>query len=170
MNSYIIIGDNGEEYGPVSAEEIRNWIADRRVDAQTLIRLKETQEWKRASEWPEFTPSLTGGPPSSPAMRSFTPEPGTNVFGGIGLAMAQRTSKRLRRLIGFAESNKSKVWKVISPHSTKDVQRLHETFGCTDPAQEPFGRAVREFTMNVQVGSGYRICSFHAPNFTGHRY
>ena len=33
---YKIIGTDGRPYGPVSAEEIRRWIAENRVNAQTL--------------------------------------------------------------------------------------------------------------------------------------
>ena len=38
-------------------------------------------------------------------------------------------------------------------------QRLHKTFRCADAAQEPLARAVRIFTVHMQVCFG----SFHAP-------
>ena len=54
MSEYTIIGDDGSEYGPASAEELRHWIADGRVDAQTLIRASDSGEWKPAAEFPEL--------------------------------------------------------------------------------------------------------------------
>lgn len=92
MSRYIIIGDNGEEYGPTSEEEIRHWITDRRVDAHTLIRLEEAMEWKRASEWPEFAPALSvfllsqqGSPGQSRNLPVYAPR--DNALAIIGLIL-----------------------------------------------------------------------------------
>lgn len=92
MSRYIIIGDNGEEYGPTTEEEVRHWITDRRVDAHTLIRLEESAEWKRASEWPEFAPALSVfllSAQSNPAQPRNTPvyAPRTNPLAIIGLVL-----------------------------------------------------------------------------------
>lgn len=92
MDGYVIIGDNGEEFGPVSADEIRNWISDRRVDAHTLIRREEKQEWKRASEWPEFAPSLSAfllTPQAHPAQPASPPTyaPRANKLAIVGLSL-----------------------------------------------------------------------------------
>ena len=42
---YKIVGVDGQQYGPVSAEEIRHWIAENRVKAQTLVQMEGSQEW-----------------------------------------------------------------------------------------------------------------------------
>lgn len=92
MSRYIIIGDNGEEYGPAGEEEIRHWITDRRVDAHTLIRREDASEWKPASEWPEFTQALSVfllSAPFNPAQPRSSPvyAPRANVFATIGLTL-----------------------------------------------------------------------------------
>ena len=35
---YYILGGDGKEYGPASADQIREWIRERRANAQTRIR------------------------------------------------------------------------------------------------------------------------------------
>ncbi len=38
MATYTIIGADGKEYGPVSGEDLRTWIADGRANAGTRMR------------------------------------------------------------------------------------------------------------------------------------
>ncbi len=64
MNGFWIIGDDGGEYGPVSEDEIRNWISDRRVDAETRVRQGNDGSWKRAAEYPEFAAALIASAPA----------------------------------------------------------------------------------------------------------
>jgi predicted nucleic-acid-binding Zn-ribbon protein len=54
MPNYKIIGADLMEYGPVSAEQIRQWIAEGRVNAETKLQAEGGGEWKRLAEVPEF--------------------------------------------------------------------------------------------------------------------
>lgn len=49
-----IIGGDGKEYGPVSAEQVRQWVLDGRANKETKIQPEGTDEWKKLSEFPEF--------------------------------------------------------------------------------------------------------------------
>jgi TM2 domain-containing membrane protein YozV len=60
---YKIIGADGQPYGPVNAEQIRRWLAENRVNAQTLVQMEGSQEWKPLSSLPEFAPELKTAPP-----------------------------------------------------------------------------------------------------------
>ena len=60
---YKIVGVDGQQYGPVSAEEIRRWIADKRVNAQTLVQMEGAQEWKPLGSFSEFASGLNAVPP-----------------------------------------------------------------------------------------------------------
>ena len=60
---YKIIGADGQQYGPVSADQIRRWLAENRVNAQTLVQLEGTQEWKALSLFQEFAPDTRATPP-----------------------------------------------------------------------------------------------------------
>ena len=57
MPNYRIIGADQAEYGPVSAEQIRQWMADRRVDSETKLQVEGSGEWKRLAEVPVFAAS-----------------------------------------------------------------------------------------------------------------
>jgi len=59
---YKIIGADGKEYGPVSAELLRDWIQQGRVSLQTQARLEGNTDWRPLSGFPEFSTSQ-GLPP-----------------------------------------------------------------------------------------------------------
>ena len=70
---YKIIGADGNQYGPISIEQIRQWIAEGRVNAQTRVQAAGAAEWKTAAEFPELGFTATAGtagvassPPSIP--------------------------------------------------------------------------------------------------------
>jgi hypothetical protein len=56
---YRIVGADQKQYGPISADQIRQWIAEGRVNAQTQVCAEGTQEWKPLALFPEF--GLSGG-------------------------------------------------------------------------------------------------------------
>ena len=71
MQTYKIIGTDQKEYGPVSADQLRQWIAQRRVVAQTMAQA-DGGEWKNLGSFPEFAADFGNPIPASPA---FTPAP-----------------------------------------------------------------------------------------------
>ena len=60
---YRIIGINGQQYGPVNADQVRRWLAENRLTAQTLIQLDGTQDWKPLSTFAEFAADVKAVPP-----------------------------------------------------------------------------------------------------------
>jgi hypothetical protein len=60
---YKIIGADQKEYGPVSAEQLKQWVTEGRVNAQTLARLEGESEWKPLSAYAEFADILRSVPP-----------------------------------------------------------------------------------------------------------
>ncbi len=64
---YKIIGADGRPYGPVTAEQLREYIAQGRANAQTMVQLEGATEWKPLSAFPEFAEALAAkAPPPSP--------------------------------------------------------------------------------------------------------
>ena len=55
MANYLIIGGDGQEYGPVTDAGMRQWLAEGRIDAQTKIKAEGSPDWKLLSEFPEST-------------------------------------------------------------------------------------------------------------------
>lgn len=65
---YKIIGGNQKQYGPVPAEDVRQWIQERRLQGNSLIQLAGTTDWKPLSLFPEFSSALAESfPASAPA-------------------------------------------------------------------------------------------------------
>ena len=56
---YKIIGSDGKEYGPTTAEEIRIWITQGRLSARSKIKPEGSTEWQALSDVPEFMDAIT---------------------------------------------------------------------------------------------------------------
>ena len=63
---YKIIGADGKEYGPISLEVLRQWVAEGRANGQTRILPEGGTDWKTIAEVPELA-SLLGSTPVLPA-------------------------------------------------------------------------------------------------------
>jgi len=55
---YKIIGGDQKQYGPVSTDEVRAWIADGRLNAQSLAWVEGAADWKPLGSFPEFADAL----------------------------------------------------------------------------------------------------------------
>ena len=62
---YYIIGADGNEYGPVDAEQLRSWIELGRANGNTLARTDKESKWKALLQFEEFRPHL-GNTPLAP--------------------------------------------------------------------------------------------------------
>jgi hypothetical protein len=86
---YKIIGIDGREYGPATAGQLRQWLAEGRANAQTPALAPGAPEWKPLGALPEFAgqfappvPPVIGAlPGAATAGRS----PKTNSFATAGL-------------------------------------------------------------------------------------
>ncbi|HXE41526.1 MAG TPA: DUF4339 domain-containing protein, partial [Candidatus Baltobacteraceae bacterium] len=59
---YFIIGGDGKEYGPVSAEELRQWISEGRINAQTQAKGESDAQFRALSAFPEFANAFVPAP------------------------------------------------------------------------------------------------------------
>jgi len=87
---YKIVGADGKIYGPVSAEQLRQWLAEGRASAQTQTLAAGAAEWQPLGTLPEFAGQFT--PPNPPVIQppprgaSRTGQwPKTNAFATAGL-------------------------------------------------------------------------------------
>lgn len=60
---YRIIGADGREYGPVSADQLRQWIAEGRVNQQTRVQAEGSPDWKSLADFPELAAVVASSPP-----------------------------------------------------------------------------------------------------------
>jgi uncharacterized membrane protein YjgN (DUF898 family) len=88
---FTIIGIDGKHYGPVSAEQIRQWIAENRLTPAMLTRREGETEWRPIAEFAELVPPppAPGSPPpldpaapAAPAAPAVAAEPQPVVFTG----------------------------------------------------------------------------------------
>ncbi len=92
MATYTLIGSDGKEYGPVSAEDVRQWFAAKRIHLATQARLEGTTEWKPLSQFPEFSDlsNITVTPPPSllAGLPPGLPRPKTSALAVTSLVLA----------------------------------------------------------------------------------
>ena len=58
MATYTIIGGDQKQYSSVTADDLRRWIADGRLNAQSLAKEENDTEWRPLSAFPEFAGAL----------------------------------------------------------------------------------------------------------------
>jgi hypothetical protein len=77
---YKIIGADQKEYGPITTDQLRQWISEGRVNAQTKVQIAEGAGWKSMAELPEFAAILPRAAPPlpKPAGGSVSPSGGTS--------------------------------------------------------------------------------------------
>jgi hypothetical protein len=89
---YRIIGTDGREYGPVSAVQLRQWICEGRVNAETKALGGSSAEWRSLGSIPEcsswFAPAGSASASAPPPVLSRpSPARKTNSFAVVGLTM-----------------------------------------------------------------------------------
>ena len=89
MANYIIIGGDGKEYGPVSEADVRQWIAEGRLSAESRVKAESDAEFRALAQFPEFATALNPAVP--PAV--ITPQ-----GGGSGPADANWEANVLARV------------------------------------------------------------------------
>lgn len=85
---YKIIGADGKEYGPVTADQLRQWIREGRANAQTKAQAESGMDWKPLSSFPELTGGATElkTPPAMLMNAMPVPSPLTTKTNGMAIA------------------------------------------------------------------------------------
>jgi hypothetical protein len=66
-----VLGADGKEYGPATADQIREWIQQKRLGPQSMVLKEGATEWRPLSAFPEFT--FPPGPGATPPPILGTP-------------------------------------------------------------------------------------------------
>jgi TM2 domain-containing membrane protein YozV len=83
---YKIIGADGREYGPVSPQQVRQWMTEGRLNAQTLAQAEGNPDWKPLVNFPELAPGAAPqpvAPPFPPYSRTKPPGADKKIAAGI---------------------------------------------------------------------------------------
>jgi uncharacterized membrane protein len=62
MANYFIIGGDGKQYGPISEDDLRKWIAEARLNAKSQAKAEGDAEFRALAAFPEFADALNAAP------------------------------------------------------------------------------------------------------------
>ncbi len=82
---YKIIGGDKKPYGPVSADQLRQWIAEGRVNGQTMAQAEGSPDWKPVGSLPEFAEAL--------AAKGAAMPPTFSAWSGEAVALEQHLQR-----------------------------------------------------------------------------
>jgi len=87
---YKVIGVDGQAYGPANVEQIRRWIAENRVNAQSRVQVEGAAEWKTLGTLPEFADAFAAqaqrAASSAPPLSGVPPKPDADAMAAAILA------------------------------------------------------------------------------------
>ncbi|MDD5141309.1 MAG: DUF975 family protein [Verrucomicrobiales bacterium] len=72
MANYIIIGGDQKEYGPITADDMRQWIAEGRLNEHSQIKAEGAAEFRPLGTFPEFAAAFSAGDSTPDAPSSYT--------------------------------------------------------------------------------------------------
>jgi hypothetical protein len=113
MPTYKILGTDGKEYGPINADVLRQWIAQRRANAGTSAQAEGGTDWKPLSSFPEFADTLAGEPPASPLppsgpLKTSRLAIASLVCGGLGFLCLPALAGVVLGIVALLKINRSK--------------------------------------------------------------
>lgn len=102
---YKVRGSDQKEYGPVSLEELRQWIAEGRLVVTSQLQAEGETEWKAAASFPElgglFGAPPTFGPPSSPRAPAEKPKTSGLAIASLVLGILGPCTAGITALVGL---------------------------------------------------------------------
>ena len=73
---YTIVGNDGQQYGPADAAQIRAWLRQARVDSRTPVCVAGSADWTFLGLLPEFATEFSSPPPVITALKPAPAHPG----------------------------------------------------------------------------------------------
>lgn len=131
---YKIIGTDGQQYGPVSVNQIRQWIAEGRIEHQTPVFVDGAKDWNFTGRLPEFAGLFAGGtpPPIAPLTRGAAMAgqlPRTNSFALTGMIFGILSVTLFCCCCGFPFGLLGLIFSLIGLSQIKHSPHLYEGRG-----------------------------------------
>ena len=88
MQKFYFKSNDGEEYGPISASDVREWQNQGRMNNESLVRYSNSRDWKPLSDFSELNSPTPTPTPTQQGGQDFQPHRGSMIltFGIIGVA------------------------------------------------------------------------------------
>jgi hypothetical protein len=136
---YKIIGADGKEYGPITTDQLRQWLAEGRLNMQSRVLVEGTTEWKTIGDLPEFAATAPAAPPLAPGvLPSGTASTGAVDGPAIGLIVVA--------ILGFFAQVASIIWQLFF------AAGMAASMAANQPAM-PFGN-MKMFSGTISVVFG----------------
>ena len=159
MATYTIIGGDQKPYSSVTPDDIRRWIADGRLNAQSLAKEEQDTEWRPLSAFPEFADALAASSAPPPSISSPVatasggrdaalqlvkgPAVGLKVTAILNIVLALWSMVKLM----FFPTNLEQLYSAMPQLNDPQIQKLlHLFYGPLGIADNLFG-----LTMSVLV-------------------
>lgn len=141
--TYTIIGGDGKEYGSISAEDIRKWVAENRLNAQTLVKAEGDAEFRPLSTFPEFA-DVFAPPSPRPGAPPISSYAGTDAGRGRALQMVKGPAIAL--IVTTALAFCFVLWGLISALFMNPMDQLNaEIQQLNNPQMEQFVQKMMSF-------------------------
>jgi hypothetical protein len=177
MATYKILGGDSKEYGPVTPEQLREWVAQGRANGSTLV-WTEGGVWKKLSSYPEFAdvlPQVPASAPPPPPLGGATAAPPSMPVGGlvrdakslvqgpaIGLmilGLLALPSSLGNMAMGVAGMRQSLPPGAVPPEFEHFIQFLHGTLGLASNLLElAFGALILIGGLRMMSLRNYGLC------------
>ncbi|HSY74359.1 MAG TPA: DUF4339 domain-containing protein [Dongiaceae bacterium] len=157
MANYTIIGGDGKQYGPITGDDLRKWISEGRLNAQSLAKADSDAEFRALSNFPEladaFAPPIAmpiAPPPFGTAgtdgrdaalLRVKSPAVGLKVTAILNGILALWSVIK----VAFFHSNLEQVYAGIPQFNDPGVQQIIHL------ADGPLGIATNFFSLAMSV-------------------
>ena len=123
MANYTIIGGDGKQYGPVSGDDLRNWISEGRLSAQSLAKSESDAEFRTLSNFPEFADVFGAGAQPAGAPPTLSP----TGIGGREAALQRIKVPAVALMVTAILNIILALWSLIQMiFSSPDMQQVNE--------------------------------------------
>ena len=138
---YKIIGADGKEYGPISTDVLKKWIAEGRANAQTKVLPDGATEWVTVAQVPELSATVPGLPPATPA---YAPTPALGGSGGSDQVSGPAIGLIVTAILGFVATVIGVFWNIFGAR-----------MGMNQPGMDPeMQKFVTMFSGTMGIVSG----------------
>ncbi len=109
---YKIIGADGKEYGPITAEQLKQWVAEGRANAQTKVLPEGTTEWKALAEVPELATPEPMAPLPTPRINPASYQP--RVLAATDQVNGPAIGLMVTAILGFLATIVGTLWNLLA--------------------------------------------------------
>lgn len=146
--TYTIIGGDGKEYGFITPEDIRKWVAENRLNSQSLVKSEGDAEFRPLSTFPEFADIFSTGSVGAGAPPQFSAPAGNNAT-ALQMVKAPAIALIVTAILSLLLSLYSLAQKLFFPPNLEQYNQLMQQIN--DPGTKQMMQSIMQF-FNGPIG------------------